>query len=46
MVSLAWNVEGGVNGYLSWFFASLPMLLIILALKNLKLFNLNENSIY
>lgn len=40
MVSLTWNVEGGVNGYLSWFFASLPMLLIILGIEKFKIVQL------
>lgn len=40
MISLVWNVEGGVNGNFSWFFASFLTLIAMYLLEHFKIIEL------
>lgn len=40
MVSLTWNVEGGVSGNISWFFGSFATLLAVLVIEKTKIIQL------
>lgn len=40
MVSLTWNVEGGVSGNFSWFFGSFVTLLFIWIIEKVKFIQL------
>lgn len=40
MISLVWNVEGGVNGNISWFFASFLTLVVMYLIEYFKIIEL------
>lgn len=40
MISLVWNVEGGVNGNISWFFASFLTLVVMYLIEHFKIIEL------